>query len=323
MNWFRVVVFSFTLEIFTFQKSLAQEWIPKRPLSKPFITFVNDLTAPSWMTTNNKTLRQTVEDVLVPSGLNFGAICVGCIGINFYSSVSLTIIPPKSDTFIVKKIKYENDFFQVGENGCIAAFTIFPVLGDAQKLYCNFSVDYETHQLNLTITPEKYGSPDTTHKLIRKVTNLTSETVLDCKKPNVNFSVDTVETTLWWYESKGEILTPFHVSKRSEYPSETFYSPPSTIDTIGCVTYEIKDRHVFGAYETRFLYDGTRPLNTRSREKHESTRLSTLAAAFSPSSTPKGLTEKPQNVASCAASMENFFLFLNSIIFYLSFYLSL
>ena len=230
------------------------EWVPQKLLTKPFIAFVNDLSDPSWITTSNKTLKQKIEDVVIPAKVNFGAICVGCIGQDFYSSISLTITGPNDDTYIVKKMGYNMIDFNVGENKCLTTMSIFYVGDTSQTLSCKFDVDWTTYNYTLLVTPESYSDGDTTHRLIREYyIEGNNQTILDCDKTDQKFSNAKINTTLWWYESRGEIMIPFHISKASEYPGGL---PPSTVDTIGCVTYEMSEKHVFGTYEKKYRYDG-------------------------------------------------------------------
>lgn len=218
------------------------DWVPRQKLETPFITFVNDLYDPSWMTTNNQTFQQDVKYVITPIDVHFGAICVGCVGADHDSSINFTTVS-KDITYVVQKDPSNNERWIVGENICVVSYNIFRVRGKTQSLYCEINVNGEEYNYKINVFSSIYRP---IYNVIREEIVVTDKTALDCTMNNNNNNNsrdgfnNSLFLTMWWYEKKEwrkYVSIPKYISKKSKYPS---FIDISKGDVLGCITYEMR-----------------------------------------------------------------------------------
>ena len=223
------------------------DWAPRRKLKKPYVTFLNDFFQPTWISTDNHTLENRIDLLIIPKDIYFGFICAACFS-KGYISANLELYLALDMSIAYQKY---GETFKVGDNECLMVYNFFYVNHAVDTVHCDLYLDLNYYQEHLSLFFFDLDETDG-NGLIRERVQWTNETELDCKRRGDEYVPWGPNMTIWWYQNKKNTEKMLSISKNSTFSGRV----PS--GKMGCVTYEFNyGEATKRAYEK--IYIGSSP----------------------------------------------------------------
>ena len=217
-------------------------WAPMRTLRKPFLTFLNDVHNPSFMSTHYNTHKQETSYMSLPRNNFFGLICGACFSSRSrrYSS-NLTMSIFSDNSFISDNKMYwsKNRF-----NQCLVVYMITHIEEESGNLTCVLQLGVRTFKHILRAKASYYTDAGRVTRVDR---NMSDYSILDCDEKKNDTTLQRM--TIWWYESQdGLSITPAYISKETLFPKH----PPPNVNVACATFYGISQ--VSRVYQQRYYY---------------------------------------------------------------------
>lgn len=204
-------------------------WAPIRTLQKPFLTFLNDVHNPSFMSTHYNTHQQQTFSMSLPRNNYFGLICGACFSSSRSSSykpnLTMSIFNDHSFTSDHKTYWSRSRF-----NKCLVVYGVTHIEEESGNLTCVLQLGVKTFKHIVRARASYYTD---TGKVIRVDKNLSDYSTLDCDEKKNATGLGIRRMTIWWYERENsDSITPAYISKNTSFPGH----PPPNVN-VACATF--------------------------------------------------------------------------------------